>query len=332
MMTQPLDCSIPRNFHFAHTVYSHGWCELPPFELQPRPLALQRPLRLRGSVVMLRASAQATNAQATNAQATNAQATNAQATNARAGTGGRAMEVTVHGARALSAAAARECAARVRSMFQLDLDLSPLYALVRQHAEHAWMARARAGRMLRGDTFFEDVVKMILTTNCSWSLTLLMTSHLVDAFGEVGPGGRRAFPTPDAIAASSERALRERITLGYRAPYILELARRCAAGSLAIEEFRASAATAEDLYKELLAVRGVGPYAAGNLLKLLGRFEYLGLDSWCRAQFSRLHAGGAAVSDAEIRSRYAAFDEWQGLVMWLDLTQDWYRSTSPFSP
>jgi len=32
------------------------------------------------------------------------------------------------------------------------------------------------------------------------------------------------------------------------------------------------------------------PYAAGNLLKLIGRYDYLGLDSWVRAQWTRLHA------------------------------------------
>lgn len=303
-MTRKLDCAIPRDFHFAHTVFSHGWCALSPFHVQKRPLAIGRPLRLRNSIVVV---------------------------NAVSASGGRAMDVTARSARTLGRAAERECAARVRSMFQLDLDLAPLYRRLRPDPAYAWMARARAGRMLRGDTFFEDVVKMILTTNCSWAFTTLMTRRLVDAFGETGPDGSPSFPTPDAIAGSSERVLRERISLGYRAPSILELARRCAAGSFDIEQFRVSSAPARELYDGLLSIRGVGPYAAGNLLKLLGRFDYLGLDSWCRAQYSRLHADGGAVSDDDIRSRYAAFEEWQGLVMWLDLTREWYRSPVPFS-
>ncbi|MBK9162731.1 MAG: hypothetical protein IPM21_02230 [Acidobacteria bacterium] len=35
--------------------------------------------------------------------------------------------------------------------------------------------------------------------------------------------------------------------------------------------------------KELLKVKGIGTYAAEHLLKLLGRYDGLALDSWLRA-------------------------------------------------
>jgi N-glycosylase/DNA lyase len=218
---------------------------------------------------------------------------------------------------------------RLATMLHLALDLTPFHRRMKSHADCAWMAEARAGRMLRGATFFEDVIKMILTTNCSWSFTERMNERLVAAFGS-GTGEARDFPTPEALAASSEAQLRNDIKLGYRAPYVLALSRRVAAGALDIEAFRSSTAPAAALFKELHALEGVGPYAAGNLLKLLGRFDYLGLDSWCRAAFSRMYANGGPVSDADIERFYAPFDEWQGLVMWLDVTRQWYAEKFPF--
>ena len=67
-----------------------------------------------------------------------------------------------------------------------------------------------------------------------------------------------------------------------------------------------------------------------NLLKLLGRYDYLGLDSWCRAKFAELHNGGTPVPDTEIEGYYAPFEEWKGLVMWLDVTRQWYALKFPF--
>ena len=191
------------------------------------------------------------------------------------------------------------------------------------------MADGRAGRMLRGETFFEDVVKMILTTNCSWSLTTVMNRNLVDRFGSGGRPGK-GFPVPEAIADSGERELREVVRLGYRAPFVLDLARRCVRRELEIEAFRTSAQPTSELYTELRSIRGVGDYAASNLLKLLGRFDYLGLDSWCRMKFSELYRGGVRATDAEIAAHYAPFEEWQGLVMWLDVTREWYSEKFPF--
>jgi hypothetical protein len=48
----------------------------------------------------------------------------------------------------------------------------------------------------------------------------------------------------------------------------------------------------------------VGPYAAGNLLKLLGHYDYLAIDSWCRMKFFELHKGGRKVLDKTIEKFY----------------------------
>ena len=89
---------------------------------------------------------------------------------------------------ARSAARPAPAAAHV---LRLDEDLSPFYAAAagRSGAE---LGDEGAGRMIRSPTVFEEVVKTICTTNCTWSATVRMVSSLVEELGEPGPGGGRA--------------------------------------------------------------------------------------------------------------------------------------------
>jgi 3-methyladenine DNA glycosylase/8-oxoguanine DNA glycosylase len=59
-------------------------------------------------------------------------------------------------------------------------------------------------------------------------------------------------------------------------------------------------------------------------MRLLGHNGHLALDSWCRQRFSRLYKKGRKVSDKTILSHYKQYGQWKGLVMWLDLTKDWF--------
>lgn len=62
---------------------------------------------------------------------------------------------------------------------------------------------AGAGRIVRSPTVFEDVVKTLCTTNCSWGATQRMVGALLEHLGRRAPGScpagaaGRAFPTPD---------------------------------------------------------------------------------------------------------------------------------------
>ena len=70
-------------------------------------------------------------------------------------------------------------------------------------------------------------------------------------------------------------------------------------------------------------VKGVGNYAAENLLKLLGRYDGLALDSWIRAQFAKLRNEGRKASDKKIARFYSRFNSWRGLALWCDMTRHW---------
>ena len=77
-------------------------------------------------------------------------------------------------------------AAVVRHILRLDEDLLPFYAIARGDPELAWTCDG-AGRMIRSPTVFEDVIKTLCTTNCSWALTRHMVGALVARLGTPAP-------------------------------------------------------------------------------------------------------------------------------------------------
>jgi 3-methyladenine DNA glycosylase/8-oxoguanine DNA glycosylase len=125
------------------------------------------------------------------------------------------------------------------------------------------------------------------------------------------------------MAQQSTAFYRDRIRSGYRAPYLNELAQRVAAHELDVESWLSSDASLTDLMKEMKSVKGVGNYAAENLLKLIGRYDGLALDSWTRAKFAQTRNQGRVANDKKILRFYARFNAWRGLALWCDMTREW---------
>jgi 3-methyladenine DNA glycosylase/8-oxoguanine DNA glycosylase len=229
--------------------------------------------------------------------------------------GGVSVEVDAR----LSAAEGAEITRQVTWMLGLDQDFSTFYALARREPGLA-RAEARAqGRLLRSPTLFEDTVKTILTTNTSWTGTIRMVQALVSQFGAPLPAdpARRAFPSPERLAATDAETLRSAAGLGYRAPYVLELARSVASGALDLEGFKSAGIPTPQLRQQLLAVKGVGDYAAANLLMLLGRYDFVPVDSWALRLVSHEWYAGQPVGRAEVEAAFEHWGEWKGLVYWL---------------
>ena len=217
--------------------------------------------------------------------------------------------------------------ARIRRVLRLDANLSGFYSLAAGDPELSWVTRG-AGRMIRGATVFEDVVKTLCTTNCSWSATRRMVSALVEHLGEKAPGAPetgplgRAFPTARAMAGVGEGFYRDVVRAGYRGEYLLELARSVASGGLDLESLDAEELSDDEVERRLLALPGIGPYAAAHVMMLLGRYSRLVLDSWTRPTYARI-SGKQAVEDAEIEARFLRYGPYKGLAFWLYLTRGW---------
>ena len=288
-----LTIKTPPTFNFRRTVLSHGWCALLPFELDRERWRLMRVLD-RGLSKPLTITVSA-----------------------------RSRSLAILTSRPLGKRAAAQVVQDVRHMLRLDDNLDSFYQLISSDQDFSWIAEQGAGRLLRSPTVFEDLVKMICTTNCSWALTEKMVQGLVNELGRESDDGRRSFPGAEIMAAQSLGFYRDRVRAGYRGPYLRELAQRVAAGELNVERWLTTNAPLADLMKEMKSVKGVGNYAAENLLKLIGRYDGLALDSWTRAQFARARNGGRAASDKKIFRFYSRFDSWRGLALWCDMTRHW---------
>ncbi len=235
------------------------------------------------------------------------------------------LEVT---GRAPAKADLAELRSSVAYVLRLDEDLSPFYEAAAADPELSWAA-AGAGRMIRSPTVFEEVVKTICTTNCTWSATVRMVSALVENLGEPGasPNGPfgRAFPTPEAMAEADLGFYKNVVRAGYRGEYLRSLAKSVASGTLGLEALgRASpeAVPDEELAAQLLALPGVGPYAAAHVMMLLGRYTPLILDSWTRPKYLKV-SGAKRAKDTTIERRFRRYGPYAGLAFWLYLTQDW---------
>jgi N-glycosylase/DNA lyase len=230
----------------------------------------------------------------------------------------------------VSPTAAAELAAAARHVLRLDADLSAFYEAASADPDLAWVTTG-AGRMVQSPTVFEDVVKTVCTTNCTWSATTRMVHAIVRHLGDPAPGADRdgpwgrAFPTPAAMAEAGEGFYRDVARAGYRGAYLLQLARSVDDGDLDLEAF--AKATPEDLPDEeleagLLALPGVGPYAAAHIMMTLGRYHRLILDSWTRPTYAK-KIGRKAVTDVAIERRFRRYGPYAGLAFWLFLTRDW---------
>ena len=217
----------------------------------------------------------------------------------------------------------------VRHMLRIDEDLSEFYALAAEDSDLAWVTEG-AGRLMRSQTVYEDVVKTICTTNTAWSGTVRMVSAIVEHLGEPalgapseGPFGH-AFPSAAAMAAAPESFYRDVARTGYRGAYLRSLAESVALGEIDLEEL--ANADPDDLPDDevaarLLALPGVGPYAAAHIMMLIGRYSRLVLDSWTRPTYASLN--GRKAKDAAIERRFRRYGRYSGLAFWLFLTRDW---------
>ena len=295
----------PPDFSYWRTVLSHGWCTLQPF-------FLDRPRRLLLRVLQLPSQPALAELQEQN--------------------DGR-VRVRVSSPGPLGDLDLKAAGAAVAHILRLGESLAEFHRELAhrdRRGRFAWVPRARAGRLLRAPSFFEDMVKMICTTNCSWKATQRMVTGMVQKLGTRLDSDYCCFPTPEQLAGSTARFLSREVGCGYRSGYLIELAQQVSSGRLPSGDW--AALTGEEAHRRLMATKGIGPYAAGNLLKLLGHYDHLSLDSWVRPKFAAVHGLKKVPDDSAIQRHYRRFGRWQGLVLWLDLTRDWFEDADPRYP
>ena len=283
----------PSDFSFRRTVNSHGWCDLAPFTAAADATSVATVVALQNGGarrIVLRED------------------------------GG---VVVLESPGAADAATRRALIEAGRRVLALDVDVSEFHDVVRRVPRYRWIADTRSGRLLRAPTAWEDVIKLVLTTNCSWAFTKKMTTALVERYGEQSPDGARSFPTARRLARVRDAEFRDVVRAGYRSPYLEALSRAVSKGHADPAAWDSDVREVSVLRREILDLPGVGPYVAENLLKFLGKPDGLGLDSAIRAGYSERYHGGRKVTDRTIARRVAPLGRWAGLALWFDLWRDW---------
>ena len=280
----------PTGYRFSSTVFSHGWVQLPPFDhiREPR-LILNRILRLGdGALVKIQIEADGDN---------------------------HRLQITAD--QSLNKTQSAEVQAILRRCLSMDQDLAAFYDTLRDHSRYHWVEQHGAGRLLIGATVWEDLAKTLLTTNTTWAMTRQMVGRLV-TLGDAHADGH-AFPTPQQVAALSPEALNAHVRAGYRGDYLHTLAASIAEERVDVEAWYTSDLPSADLYKRIRSLKGFGDYAAGSVLRLLGRHDFLGIDSVARDMYRTQFNGGEKVPDSVITAHYEPYGEWRGLMLWMDV-------------
>lgn len=298
--TVELSLLTPRDFNFSSTLSSYGWVVLAPNQYLKEDNSFSRVEPLPGGQVA-RLTVSSTNQQEPETM----------------------IDIHVESPGKLGAKDKAHIERITRRMLRLDEDYTEFHALCAARGG-AWAGvTGGKGRMLRSPALFEDLVKVICTTNIQWGGTKRMVRELVDAYGqpyEADPS-MKTFPTPEAIAADPLEAFRSRVNLGYRAAYLHELAVGIAEGKLSLDDLADASAPTAEIRKRLIAIKGVGGYAAASMLMLLGRYDELPMDTVFRDFVSRRYFAGGPVDTKEAAVIYTDWGRWKALAYWFEMLE-----------
>jgi 3-methyladenine DNA glycosylase/8-oxoguanine DNA glycosylase len=237
---------VPAPFDLEATLLGHGWASLLPNVFDGESGEFRRVERLAsGRVVRWRVPLKLANSK-------------------------NALAVRVESTSGLTRRENDDLTRRLRHLLRLDEDFSGFYSMCARKGSPWDALCAGGGRLIRAPEIFEDLVKVILTTNIQWGGTKRMVAEIIQAYGASFPGdpALRAFPAPADIANDTLEAFKSSVNLGYRAEYIHELALRFSKGELAADDFLDADLPTPDLRKQLLSIKGVGIiFRAGSMTR-----------------------------------------------------------------
>lgn len=239
-----LTLATPSDFNFNATIKSHGWYQLAPNIYDDTSQTLKRPYLLdNGKCVTLLI------------------------------TDGKSqiINIVVTGVAIISSKDRNNILRAVERIFNLKQRLIPFYKTMSKTEGYEWVTERKSARLLASATIWEDLAKTLLTTNTSWKNTQKMVAQLV-ALDKHG-----IFPSPQDITALLPDEFADKVGIGYRAPYLYEASQRIASGEIDLAQWETLDSDA--LYKAIIGLAGFGDYATGTLMRLMGHFDKLAIDT-----------------------------------------------------
>lgn len=295
----------PLRYDFVKSVTDHGWYMLSPFSWNDKSSTLNRIERLdNGKIVFLQISYDLSSG----------------VQNTRGETKRGKLIVDIQSSDRLDNTSINEIKTKVRYILRLNDDLKEFYDLCQNNGALSSVIKEGRGRLLRSSTLFEDVVKVICTTNTTWNQTKSMVQRIVDKLGESFPlhPALHAFPTPEQVARVDLDYFQKHVRLGYRNEYVLRFARDIVSGNLKLDRYDNPYIISAQLKKELKLIKGIGDYSAHTLMMILGRYDEIAVDSEFRTYVKNKYFNGKNVADKTMTRLYESWGKWKYLAFWLE--------------
>lgn len=290
-MASRFSLPVPRDYLLARDACSYGYFLLSPNHWDPRSRTFSRVMDLAEgpSLVAIRQDTE-----------------NGRPASAR----GRKLLVLAD--RGLSRAERTDAGRQITRMLRLD---EPVETVREFHKVDPRFRRSGRGRLFRSPTLFEDVIKTVTSCNVTWPSTVIMNRRLCEVVG------RGTFPGPRRLARARAGTLRARCRVGYRDQRILELSRMFASGELDPEWFESPATPDDAVFDRLIELPGIGPYAAANIMQLLGRYSRLPMDTETirHAKLLLGFRGNARKIMKRVAGHYAPFGNHAFRSYWFEL-------------
>lgn len=158
---------------------------------------------------------------------------------------------------------------KVKTIFHFDRPLDT----IAQHFEGTDLEQLfidHAGTpLIRSFSLYGTLMKNIIHQQLNLAFSHVLTMRFVESFGSQQDGVWK-YPNPEIIAALEVEELRKLQFSGRKAEYVIGLSRSIVEGKLVLEKF--SEMDDEEVTREMVVHRGIGPWTAQNFLMFgLGR-------------------------------------------------------------
>ena len=156
-----------------------------------------------------------------------------------------------------------EAVTRIREMFDLQMDPSSIYTAFRK-TNISSLVENYIGMPLIGEPdVYSALIKNIIHQQLNMKFAYTLTYRFVSRYGtEVDHAW--FYPQPDVVSKLKVEELRELQFSKRKAEYVIGIAKKIVSGDLDLEKLYTL--TNQEVYEELLPVRGVGPWTVECVL------------------------------------------------------------------
>lgn len=330
MSTTSFHIAVPKDFVLHRDACSYGYFLLAPNAWDPQTQTLWRVLTLESTIVRSKARAVLVGVSQFLARRPNA----------RRGRTCRGVPLKVVCRPRISRAQRHVVLAQLTRMLRLDESAMTIAAF---HSRDTRFRKGGQGRLIRSPTLFEDVVKTITSCNVQWPGTIAMNRQLCDC---VGPRVSKAvrvpglsvvagFPTARQLANARPAMLRSRCRVGYRDERIVAVAKLFCTppskGGIDQSVLQSNTTPDDVLLATLLTLPGIGPYAAANIMQLLGRYHNVPLDSESLKHGREVLGFRGSKSSVlrQVKEHFAPFKEHAFRSYWFELREQYEAKHGP---